>query len=73
MSFNFLTNFFFYLKNKRTNFNSDRDEIRRKLAIVSSSSSSSSFNDQTNSNNEPPIVSDYLRKNTYAKSYLGID
>lgn len=56
-------------QNKRTNFNSDRDEVRRKLAIVSSSSSSSSFNDQ-NLNNEP-IISDYLRKNTLSKNYLG--
>jgi TolA-binding protein len=55
-------------QNKRTNFNSDRDEVRRKLAIVSSSSSSSSFNDQ---NLNEPAISDYLRKNTLPKSYLG--
>ena len=74
---------FYNLKNKRTNFNADRDEIRRKLAIVSSSSSSSSFNEHsnhannnTNANNET-IIPEYMRKNAntsgapMSKSYLG--
>lgn len=57
------------LQNKRANFNCDRDEIRRKLAIVSNSSSSaSSFNEQANEN----VISDYLRRTNLSKnSYLG--
>lgn len=57
------------IQNKRANYNSDRDEIRRKLAIVSNSSSSaSSFNDQANE----IAISDYLRKTNLSKNnYLG--
>ncbi len=66
----FVNVYFFHLKNKRANFNCDRDEIRRKLAIVSNSSSSaSSFNEQANEN----VISDYLRRTNLSKnSYLGI-
>jgi hypothetical protein len=58
--------------------NSERDEIRRKLAIVSSSSSTSasSFGDPNNgynkSNTDHQMMSDYLRKSSKANTnYLG--
>lgn len=62
-------------QNKRNFQNKERDEIRRKLAIVSSSSSSSSFEQNLPSNsrnNDNYMMSDYLRKNSKSKTnYLG--
>ncbi|CAF0779733.1 unnamed protein product [Brachionus calyciflorus] len=54
------------LKNKRASIHNDREEIRRKLAMVSSSSSSSSFTEQ----NQDNLISDYLRRPSATKNNL---
>lgn len=57
--------------------NNDREEIRRKLAMVSSSSSSSSIlNTESggmngnDSNCGAPVISDYFRKSNFSKQHL---
>lgn len=58
---------FFFNKNKRANGQNDRDEIRRKLAIVSSSSLASSHIDL----NQDIMISDYMRRPSLVKNTSG--